>query len=186
MEISLNGSWEFCSAGGEKLPAEVPGCNYTDLLSLNKIEDPFYGTNDKEASKIGEKDFIYFKKFDFSEDIDAFDKITLYAERLDTICTLKLNGKEIGKADNCHIPHEFDVSSALKRGENQLEIYFVSPVNYVKLRHKESPAPHNNNGMDGIVHIRKPQCHFGWDWGPVLPPSGVCGNICLRFKKRGS
>ncbi|MDR1906445.1 MAG: glycoside hydrolase family 2 protein, partial [Clostridiales bacterium] len=29
-------------------------------------------------------------------------------------------------------------------------------------------------------YIRKAQYHFGWDWGPQLPPSGISGNIFLR------
>ena len=39
----------------------------------------------------------------------------------------------------------------------------------------------NSNGQNGIVHIRKPQCHFGWDWGPVLPPSGIADDIYIEY-----
>lgn len=39
----------------------------------------------------------------------------------------------------------------------------------------------NSNGQNGIVHIRKPQSHFGWDWGPVLPLSGITKDIELQF-----
>ena len=59
----------------------------------------------------------------------------------------------------------------LDKGENEIRILFRSPVNYVKEKYKSCPTPINSNGQNGIVHIRKPQCHFGWDWGPVLPVS---------------
>ena len=58
---------------------------------------------------------------------------------------------------------------------------FRSPVNYVKEKYKSCPTPVNSNGQNGIVHIRKPQCHFGWDWGPVLPCSGITKEISLEF-----
>lgn len=25
--------------------------------------------------------------------------------------------------------------------------------------------------------VRKPQCDFGWDWGPDTMPSGIWGNV---------
>ena len=50
LEQSLNGAkgvWQFHEAGqGEWLPAEVPGCNYNDLLALGQIPDPFIGQNE--------------------------------------------------------------------------------------------------------------------------------------------
>lgn len=182
MKICLNGEWQFASClNGEWLPAVVPGCNYTDLLNLGKLEDPFYGTNEKSAVKIGEKDWIYRRNFKL-ENKEKFDRIYLCAERLDTLCIIKLNGREIGRSENCHLPFRTEIKEFLSDGDNFLELNFLSPIKFVKERLKSRGAPRNNNGMNGVVHIRKPQYHFGWDWGPCLPPSGISGDIYLDCK----
>lgn len=65
------------------------------------------------------------------------------------------------------------MKSLINVGENEIKIVFKSPVNYVSDKYKKCPTPVNSNGQNGIVHIRKPQSHFGWDWGPVLPLSDL-------------
>ncbi len=47
-------------------------------------------------------------------------------------------------------------------------------------KQKVETTPANCNGLNGIPHIRKPQCHFGWDWGPVLTPSGISDDIYVE------
>ena len=73
------------------------------------------------------------------------------------------------------------MKSLINVGENEIRIVFKSPVNYVSDKYKKCPTPVNSNGQNGIVHIRKPQSHFGWDWGPVLPLSGITKDIELQF-----
>ena len=45
---------------------------------------------------------------------------------------------------------------------------------------KEKPIPKNCNGTDGAAYIRKPHCHFGWDWGPHLPLTGITDDIWVE------
>ena len=66
-------------------------------------------------------------------------------------------------------------------GENTIEIHFLSPIEYVKSKQSEAPLPPNANGIDGVPYIRKPACHFGWDWGINMPVSGIFGNIEILF-----
>ncbi|MCZ4152227.1 hypothetical protein BZG21_48465, partial [Escherichia coli] len=43
-------NWTFKACDDQEwLPAKVPGCVHTDLLRLEKIPNPFYGTNEKEV-----------------------------------------------------------------------------------------------------------------------------------------
>ena len=39
--------------------------------------------------------------------------------------------------------------------------------------------PHIN--YRGRTHLRKAQCHFGWDFEPHIPISGITGDISLKF-----
>ena len=70
MKLSLNGEWKFKQCGeSEWLNANVPGCNYLDLIANDKIPDPFYGTNEKDLYWVSEKDWEYTKTFKLSKDI---------------------------------------------------------------------------------------------------------------------
>lgn len=60
MLINLNGKWSFREASSDKwYDANVPGCNYLDLLDNNLIEDPFYGLNEKKVAFVGDNDYEY-------------------------------------------------------------------------------------------------------------------------------
>lgn len=184
MKKTLNGTWTFKEYETEKeLCAQVPGCNYLDLMANGIIPDPFVGTNEKDLGFVAEKDWEYKKVFSIdSEELNS-DKIYLNCDMLDTVCELYINGKKLAQCCNCFIGYSFSVKNYLKLGNNELSIIFRSPKKYVERIYKRESAPPNSNGQNGIVHIRKPQSHFGWDWGPVLTPSGITGNIELEFVK---
>ncbi|MGN0571510.1 MAG: glycosyl hydrolase 2 galactose-binding domain-containing protein [Candidatus Fimenecus sp.] len=179
MKVDLNGDWLFREAEkGEWKNAVVPGCNYLDLLRLGQIPDPFVGTNEKDVYWVACTDWEYQKEFDCSAELLSCDRIDLECLSLDTICDVYLNGQCIGHGENAHLKYIFSVKPYLQE-HNCLRILFHSPVNFVKEKQAVEKCPRNNNGQDGIPHIRKPQCHFGWDWGPVLPPSGISDAIAV-------
>lgn len=185
MYRSLNGQWLFREKGKEKwLEAVVPGCNYLDLMRNKVIPDPFYGLNEKDCEFVGHHDWEYVRSFTLTQEEMQYDEICLDCRMLDTLCHVYLNGQEIAYTENCHIGYSFKVKEYLREGENELKMLFLSPVKYVEGIAKKTIVPPNANGMNGIVFVRKPQCHFGWDWGPVLVPSGISGNIGLEFVKK--
>ena len=128
---TLCGTWTL-NDGENKyhINAVVPGCNYLDLMRENIIPDPFYGTNEKDVYWVAETDWIYSKKFDISQEELSFKAITLECKRLDTICDIYLNDSLVASVKNCHIGYSFNIKPYLKSGENELKIYFHSPVNY--------------------------------------------------------
>lgn len=185
MKKSLNGEWKFRAIGDVKWKnAVVPGCNYLDLMSNGDIPDPFIGLNEKEVEWVGRKDWEYERKFEISEDEINSDTIYLNCKMLDTVCDVYINERLAFSGNNCFTAYNKKVKSCLNMGENKIKIVFYSPVRFVEEKYKESPTPLNSNGLNGIVHIRKPQCHFGWDWGPVLPCSGITKDIELEFVKK--
>lgn len=182
MKKSLNGDWLFKQSDKQQwLPAVVPGCNFLDLMANGLIKDPFIGLNEQDCDWVGKTDFEYKKTFCLSDAELECDEIRLCAKALDTVCDVRVNGKLAFSENNCFVEHKYDVKSLLKSGENEISVYFHSPVNYVKQMYKQCSTPVNSNGQNGIVHIRKPQCHFGWDWGPVLPLSGITDDIYLEI-----
>lgn len=180
LKKTLDGAWEFKAAGWKEwLPATVPGCNYLDLLRLGRIEDPFIGTNETKAAWVAREDWEYRRSFEITPGELRCRLAVLVCGMLDTVCEITINGMPAGKGENAHKAYSFDVRSLLREGENEIHILFRSPVRYVEAKRRATPTPVNGNGLNGIVHIRKPQCHFGWDWGPVLPVSGIQRSIDL-------
>ena len=159
----------------------VPGCNYLDLMRNKTISDPLKGLNENDVQWVADKDWEYERNFYLKDEDFEYDRIYLSCKMLDTLCDIYINERLTGKSDNCFLEYREDVKKYLCVGENRIRFVFHSPVKYVKEKYKKCPAPVNSNGLNGIVHIRKPQCHFGWDWGPCLPVSGISGNICLEF-----
>ncbi len=179
---TLNGDWLFKSTDeNEWKSATVPGCNFLDLMKCGDIPDPFISTYEKDVRFVGEKDWEYKKNFEIDESELECDDILLNCKMLDTVCEVYINSRLLFVGDNCFVGYSKSIKSLLKAGENEIRIVFKSPVNYVSDKYKKCPAPMNSNGQNGIVHIRKPQSHFGWDWGPVLPLSGITKDIELQF-----
>jgi beta-mannosidase len=180
---SLNGAWELRQAGSsEAIPAKVPGCVHLDLLANAKLPDPFYRDNEKDMLWIGECDWIYRRTFEIAPEFLKHKHLRLRCLGLDTLATVRINGKEISKTDNMFRTYEWDVKRILKAGENEIEIAFAAPLPYQRRMDFEKGA------MVGWVEpmrvttggwIRKEPCNFGWDWGPKLPTSGIWRDIEL-------
>ncbi len=182
MKKVLNGKWQFRQAGKANwYNATVPGCNFTDLLDNALIDDPFYGLNEKKCEFVGKSDWEYKRNFSVSETELSCDEVFLCFDMLDTIAGIYINGRLVGKGENCFVKYEFPVKKYLTAGENEISVYFSSPVNYITELYKKEGGVINMNGQNGVAHIRKPQSHFGWDWGPVLVPSGITKDVYLDF-----
>lgn len=176
--LSLNGNWQAAKAGTEDwIPARVPGCIHTDLLAAGKIADPFYRDNEKSVQWVGETDWLYRRTFLVDAALLSPRQVTLRCEGLDTLATIRLNGRELGKTDNMFRTWEFDAKPLLKEGANQIEILISSPAAFVNAFEAKRSQ---NKGVTGRAWLRKQPCHFGWDWAPTLITSGIWRNICLE------
>lgn len=184
--IDLRGNWLLRKSDDDAINnAQLPGCNYLDLMDNKIIDDVFYGSNEKKYFEVAESDWIYSKKFHVKKDFTNNDFIFLNISGLDTIADIYINNSLIGSGENAYIDYRFDIKNYLNFGENEIKIYFYSPVKYIQKKNKEDKAFYNSNGLDGYTHIRKPAYHFGWDWGPTLPPSGISGDINITAFKKG-
>ncbi|NWK56597.1 glycoside hydrolase family 2 protein [Verrucomicrobiaceae bacterium N1E253] len=192
-EQMLDRDWEFRKVGDDGwLPAEVPGCNHTDLLSHGMIEDPFWRLNEADLQWIDKEDWEYRMSFDVDEATLSKQKVALHFYGLDTYASVQVNGVEVLSADNMFREWWVDVKEVLKVGKNSLRIYFKSPINegvklyddldYVVPAQFTDQAEHGQveGGKRVSVHTRKPGYHYGWDWGPRLVSSGIWRPIVLK------
>jgi len=179
--INLDGEWKFRKENDSSwLPATVPGCVHTDLLAANQIPDSYYRDNENEVQWIGETAWMYARTFDVPEEFLQQSKVMLRCESLDTLATIYINEKKIGKTDNQFRVWEFEARKALQPGENEIRIYFESALLYGQARLKERYIHSwstDTHKLPGGNYVRKSQCNFGWDWGPKLVTCGILGHI---------
>ena len=176
----LNGDWQFRQAGNDDwLPATVPGGVHTDLLALGKIPDPFVGDNELKVLWVAESDWEYRRTFSVDSALFAQPHVSLVCDGLDTIADVYVNGTWLGHAENMFRRWEWDVKPLLRAGENEVRIFFGSPLRFIAARQAQLPLT-GGGDIPGGPHLRKAPCHFGWDWGPKLPPIGVWKDIRLE------
>ena len=178
--IDLAGSWDIKSADGKhKAPYAVPGDVHSSLIAAGIIPDPYIGRNEYDVRWVAEQDWIATREFEW----DGEGQWNLDIDYLDTVAEVKINGKSVLKADNCFHRYTPDVSKALKRGKNKIEIRFFSNVKEAAIRQKAHPyfVPYaaQNCPIPDTNFLRKPSCHAGWDWNLAIMPFGAYGRVKL-------
>ncbi|HOQ28538.1 MAG TPA: glycoside hydrolase family 2, partial [Armatimonadota bacterium] len=137
-QISLDGDWELthfvegstsvrhpddlARAGGETLPARVPGNVELDLQRAGRLPDPFYGDNVHLLRPLEFHEWWYRRRFAAPEHSPG-QRAVLCFGGLDCIATIWVNGQEVGWAENMLIEHRFDVTGILRPGdENEVVV----------------------------------------------------------------
>jgi len=138
------------------------------------------GDNEKRVQWVAEADWEYRYQFVAAPELLSQPHIWLVCDGLDTLATVSLNGSKLGHATNMFRQYLWDVKPLLKPGENDLHVVFDSPVRFVATQQAVRAMPGVSHAIPGGPYLRKAPCHFGWDWGPQLPPIGIWKDIRLE------
>ncbi|MCB5200971.1 glycoside hydrolase family 2 protein [Neorhizobium sp. T786] len=180
--IDLSGPWQLSSTDGQhRAPISLPGDVHTALKVAGVIPDPYVGRNEDDVRWVADREWVMERRFVIDDPDGAWYLDITY---LDTVAIVFVNDVPVLSADNCFRRYRPDVSSALQSGENTIRIHFHSSVAagaerqarqpfYIPYSTGNSPIPNGNM-------LRKPQCHFGWDWNIALAPLGLYGEISLK------
>ena len=180
-KVLLNGEWDIKSQNGKfELKGDIPGTDFGNLIKKGLIVNPLISGIEQEALDTAENDFIFEREFDIKKDILNAKNVALRCECVDTLCDVYVNGTLVATLNNAYIPLDVDVKAQLKEGKNTIKFDFKSAYKYIRDRQAKDPLPANFNGVNGIPYIRKPGCHFGWDWGPCVPYCGILDDIYLK------
>jgi hypothetical protein len=174
------------------IPAIVPGSIHLDLLNAGIIEEPYVSMNVDLLSWIkNESYWIWRANFIPTIDLLSADQIQLIVEGIDTIAQVYLNGYNLFNSSNSFIQTSVDVpKSLLISGNNEILIQIKSPT-WAALAFNASCSgfcPSSNWGPElnrssydqAFNYIRKPGCHFGWDFAPNFATSGIWRKLYLR------
>ena len=149
------------------------------LMDAGKIESSILEDGEAEYCEwVAEKSWLYTCSFPKP----AGDKCFLYFEGLDTDCDIWLNGKKLAEHHTMYLPLRVEISDFLMP-ENELAVYFYSPVELMKYRADRMP-----DSWKGIVSpaalLRKPPCDLYRNYLGVTPyftPVGFFGDVLLEI-----
>lgn len=161
----------------QTIPAKVPGDITIDFLNAGLIKDPYILENYKEAEWVGREDFSYVTTFDLTKEELEKPAHILVFEGIDLFADVYLNGTLLGKTKNAFIEYRFDVSSLVKEKDNVLEVKMHSTLNAADKINTDGYFVTFNKPR---IFLRKPQCHFGWDWAPKICAYGITGKVYLE------
>jgi len=184
IQQEIKEGWTFKQVRGNNwYPATVPGVIHTDLIANEIIEDPFYRLNERGVQWVDKEDWEYKTTFVVSPGLFNKQHLELYFKGLDTYADVYLNDELLLEANNMHREWRVDVKKEIKEGENELRIYFHSPLKVdipkFDALHYRNEAGNDQSENGGIfdkktsVFARKAGYHYGWDWGPRLVTSGI-------------
>lgn len=181
MILMLDGKWLMRQVGTEHwINGSVPGSVYNDLLNNGAIEDPYYRNNEYKIMELSNYDYEYKRTFELKAEHLQMKRLLLHCDGVDTLSEVYVNGIKIGTTENMHRTYEFDLKPAAIEGENTIEVLFHSPIAYITKKNAEKYLwGCDNTCINGMSHIRKAHCMFGWDWGPKLPDMGIWRSISI-------
>lgn len=156
-----------------KYEGQVPGCVQTDLMDAGVLPDPFVDCNETLFYALEDKDFIYQRTFSWD---GKQTPCWLVFEGIDTVADVFVNDVLVGHAENMFVQYAFDVTKVLQKGENRVEVTFLSIPRTAQEYIKQHPSifQYTNKGC-----TRKAQYAFGWDWGPRLLQVGIWKDVYL-------
>ncbi len=182
--LMLHDGWTFKQVRGRNwYPASVPGVVQTDLMDNGIIADPFVGMNERGVQWVDKEDWEYKTAFHVPQEVLARDNQRLVFEGLDTYADVYLNDEKVIVAKNMFHSWSADCTGKLEAGENQLRVYFHSPIKIdlpkALALNFAYPAVNDQSENGGMlerkvsVFARKAGYHYGWDWGPRLVTMGI-------------
>ncbi len=185
--ISLNKGWHFkpldavlpkkeelgAGIGTEGYNLDLPNTVLNALNELGVIPDPFFRDNEARLQWLERKEWLFSKTFDLEKDVLGREKIELILRGCDTYAQVRLNDVVIGNLDNAFRTWRFDVKNALKERGNVLIIKFLSTIEVDKKKSDNAKVDFPDVYNTQRMFSRKPQFHYGWDWGPRFVTVGL-------------
>ncbi|MCQ2462179.1 MAG: hypothetical protein MJ177_02090 [Clostridia bacterium] len=182
MRVELNGKWNMIrQRDGKQFPADIPGTDFGALIKCGEIKNPLISGDENEALATASDNYAFSRSFTVNGALLGKKLALLKCSCVDTLCEIYINGKKALSLNNAFVPLDADIKGFLRMGENTVSFVFSSAYIYIKEKYKAHPLLPNPNGVNGIPYIRKPGCHFGWDWGPCVPYCGILDDIYIDF-----
>lgn len=122
--LNLNGLWDFSIVEGSAAPAYD-----SKILVPFPVESSLSGV----GKRVTPSQTIWYRRAfaipaEWSK-LGEGRRMLLHFGAVDWACSLQVNGKEIGKHQGGYDPFSFDISTALREGENEVTLKVTDPTN---------------------------------------------------------
>ncbi|MFA5423162.1 MAG: sugar-binding domain-containing protein [Phycisphaerae bacterium] len=195
--LDLTGRWQFRQYPtaarrmrdldeGEWLDCTIPNSIFTNLIEANKIDRRDIEAEPENYKWVSDEPWVFRRGFDAPEQLLESDKIELACDGLDTVASVWLNEKLLGRCDNMFIQHRFDITKYIKPADNQILIKFDPAVAHAeKLMERYTPFSAKQFRNPYRAYLRKAQYQFGWDFCPALPGCGIWRPVRIEGTSKG-
>lgn len=192
--LDLNGQWRLdyfpqpdagpvrtlpLEVAHETTEAVVPGCCEMELVRRGVLPEPSVGLNATKFRAYEGHQWLYSRKFTASRPTGA-GRARLVFDGIDTLADVFLNGKKVGEAANMLVPHQFDVTSVLRDGENEVAVLIRSAILESREHTVGELGRRHASGGGDDERIRKAAYMGGWDIFPRLYVSGIWRGVRLE------
>jgi beta-mannosidase len=152
---------------------QLPNSAMNVLVENKAVPDPFFKDNEAKLQWLERTDWIWENRFDVSKEVLKLEKNELILRGIDTYADIYLNDSLILKTDNAFLEWRVEVKKYLKTKENVLKILFSNPIGIEKKKNDDAPVDYPDVYNTKRMFTRKPQFHYGWDWGPRFLTCGL-------------
>lgn len=115
--INLNGRWDYAI-----LPAKEEFSGYQGEITVPFSPETILSGVEKTVTP--DDKLYYRKRFSFEK---TNERVLLHFGAVDYACTVTLNGTELGTHRGGYYPFTFDITYAVKNGENELTLVVTDP-----------------------------------------------------------
>ena len=194
--LSLNGEWKLdyfpqpddgavrtlpLTLPFETVKATVPGNCELDLVNAGVLPPPEIGLNALKLVPYEGYQWLYTKTF-AAPTVAKGERAMLRFEGIDTLADIFLNGVKVGETANMLIAHEFNVTKALKPGENVVQVLIRSVRCAAQDVTLGELGYSMGGGADGEA-FRKAGHMGGWDIFPRVYCAGLWRGVELDVQK---
>ncbi len=118
---NLNGLWQYAiRAAGEEKPTKWDG----EILVPFPIESALSGV--KKPVQPDQR--LWYRRSFSRTTSDSDQRLLLHFGAVDWKCTVWVNGKEVGEHTGGYDPFTFDITAALRKGDNELTVAVTDPT----------------------------------------------------------
>lgn len=203
--IELNGTWSAVALGLEAegvtgyqayraataapLSVRVPGEIHLDLMRAGKMQDPAISDNARTQGRWPEQHSWWYRtEFTLPPGFREYYRQRLVFDGIDLWGQVFVNGRLVGETRNAFAAHEFDVSTFLKDGTNEVVVRVTSGTELVSPGHTGIltlfKGIHALRNFDQRRLLRKPAYTYGWDWCDPLPNIGIVRGVRLEGRSK--
>ena len=113
--ILLDGNWTMFSDSAPecRIPACLPGDNYTALIQAGLCPYPYYGKNELAVQKFRYEQWNWERNFSVPAAVYASEFIYLELSMVDTFCTIYINDQEVCGCSNAYAAYRPEIKRHL-------------------------------------------------------------------------